>query len=316
MCSHCHFMKEKAYFVYAGLVFTMFCWGFTFVFFKFAFESFQPISIVFIRLIISTVFLFLLSKLMGKFQSLRRKDLRYFFLLAFFEPFLYFMGESFGLTYVSPTLAAVIISLIPLIVPVAGYFFYNEKLSRMNISGIFISFSGVIMVVYSNGMELAATLKGIVLMFVAVLAAVGYAVTVKKLTRSYNGYTITCFQNAIGMFLFLPFFLVFDLSGFNLNPSLNSVLAVLYLAIFGSSITFLLFTMAIKEIGISKANIFANLIPVFAAIASWLLLREPMPFLKILGIAVVLGGLFMSQVKTVKSRKQKTPVIPPYQFPA
>ena len=309
-------MKEKAFLVYAGLVFTMFCWGLTFVFFKFAFESFQPISIIFNRLIISTIFLFLLSLVMRKLQKIKRKDLRCFFILAFFEPFLYFMGESFGLTYVSPTIAAVIISLIPLIVPVAGYFFYNEKLSRMNITGLLISFSGVILVVYSNGMELAVTLKGILLMFVAVLGAVGYTVTAKRLTKTYNGYTITSFQNAIGMILFLPFFLVFDVSGFNLNPSLNSVLAVLYLAIFGSSITFLLFTMAIREIGISKANIFANLIPVFAAIASWFLLKEPMPFLKILGIAVVLGGLFMSQIKSVKFRKQKTPVIPPYQFPA
>ena len=247
---------------------------------------------------------------------MRKKDLSFFFLLALFEPFLYFMGESFGLTYVSPTLAAVIISLIPLVAPVMAYIFYREKLSRMNIFGLLISFSGVLLVIASNGIELAATLKGFILMFLAVLAAVGYALTVKRLTHIYNGFTITCYQNAIGTVMFLPFFLVFDLGGISTNPSLNSVLAIIYLAIFGSSITFVLFTFAIREIGVARANIFTNLIPVFTAITSWFLLDEPMPVIKVLGILVVLAGLFMSQVKSITLRKPKLPPIPPYQFPA
>ena len=308
-------MGNKTSFVYAGLVFTMFCWGLTFVFFKFAFESFKPISIIFIRLIISTLLLYFLSKVLKKSQRIKRKDFRLFFILAFFEPFLYFMGESFGLTYVSATLAAVIISLIPLIVPVFAYIFYGERLSRMNVLGLIISVAGVLVVVLSNGDELAATMKGFLLMFIAVLAAVGYTLTVKKLAHTYNGFTITCCQNAIGTGLFLPFFLVFDLNGFNTDLSTNSVLAVLYLAIFGSSITFVLFTIAIREIGVAKSNIFANLIPVFSAIASYFLLNEPMPFLKVLGIVIVLAGLVMSQVKSITLRKQKMPVIPPYQFP-
>jgi drug/metabolite transporter (DMT)-like permease len=304
-------MKKNLSLVYFGLVLTMFFWGLTFVFFKFAYESFKPISIIFIRLIISTVLLYFFSKVLGKFQKIAKKDLRFIFLLAFFEPFMYFMGESFGLTYVSATLAAVIISLIPLIIPVFAYIFYREKLSRVNTIGLLISFTGVLLVVFSNGTELLASLKGFMLMLLAVMAAVGYTLTVKRLAHKYTGFTITCYQNAIGAGLFLPFFLVFDLPSFNMDWSTNSVLAILYLAIFGSSVTFVLFTIAIREIGIARTNIFSNLIPVFSAIAAYYLLNEEMPFLKIFGIAVVLAGLIMSQVKSVKLRLPKIPAFPP-----
>jgi len=308
-------MSRNNILIYAGIVFTMFLWGLTFVFFKIAFESFNPISIIFIRLIISSILLFIFSIVTGKMQKMRRGDLRLFIVLAFFEPFIYFMGESYGLVYVSSTLAAIIISLIPLVVPVVAYFIYGEKLSGINIAGLFISFVGVLLVVVSNGIKVGSTILGIFLMFVAVLGAVGYAITVKDLTQRYNGFTITCYQNVIGVGFFLPFFLIIDLQDFNMNISLNSALAVVYLAVFGSTVTFVIFTRAIRELGASRSNIFANLIPVFAAVFSWLILKESMTALKIAGIAVVLSGLILSQVKTIRLRKQKFPTSPIYQYP-
>lgn len=308
-------MSRNSILLYSGIIFTMFLWGLTFVFYKIAIESFQPISVIFFRLIISSVLLYLFSKLSGKMQKMRKKDLRYFILLAVFEPFIYFMGECYGLVYVSATLGAVIVSLIPLIVPVAAYFIFGEKLSRLNIMGLIISFAGVLLVVLSNSVEIKATIPGILLMFVAVVGAVGYTLTVKNLTHHYNGYTITCYQNAIGTLLFLPFFLLVDLPGLELHISINSLLALIYLAIFGSTVTFIIFTKAIRELGASKSNVFANLIPVFTAVFSWLLLKESMSWMKIAGIAVVVSGLILSQAGKLRFKKHKFPVPPVYQFP-
>lgn len=293
----------------------MFFWGLTFVFYKIAYISFNPVTIVFTRLVISSLLLYLFSKLTGKMQKIRKTDLRYFVLLAFFEPFLYFMGESFGLTMISATLGSVIVSIVPLVVPIAAYFIFREKLTSINIIGLIISFIGVIVVVAANGIDFGATLLGIFLMFIAVFGAVGYTITAKTLTQRYNGYTITCYQNVIGLVFFLPLFLIMDLPSFNFKISLNSVMVIAYLAIFGSAVSFIIFTNAIRVLGVSKANIFSNLIPVFTAIFSWILLKEKMSVLKVTGIAIVLAGLILSQVKTITLRKQK--VVPPtiYHFP-
>jgi drug/metabolite transporter (DMT)-like permease len=300
--------------IYLSMVLTMFFWGLTFVFYKVAFESFRPMSVILLRLVISVIFIFIAGRLLKKIQKVKRKDLRYFFGLAFFEPFLYFLGESNGITYVSPTLAAVIVSTIPLIVPVAAFFIYRERLSRLNTIGLLLSFIGVIVVVFASEVEWAATIKGVLLMFLAVFSAVGYALLVKKMTHQYNGFTITVWQNFFGSFLFLPIVLWLDLDTLvSTIPSPNAILAMLYLAIFGSSITFILFTRGVRELGTSKANIFANLIPVFTAIFSFLILGEEMPVLKIGGIIIVLIGLVLSQSGPVSYKKSKLP--PTYQYP-
>ncbi|NQU55470.1 MAG: DMT family transporter [Bacteroidetes bacterium] len=303
-------MKSKNFSLYSGLVLVMFLWGMAFVFFKIALESFRPISIIMMRLVVSVPFIFIAAKLLKKLQKVKKEHYKYLLLMAFFEPFLYFLGESFGLVYVSSTLASVMVATIPLIVPIAAYFIFSERLSHLNIFGLFISTFGVVAVVLSVEAEWGATLKGIVLMFLAVLSATGYTLLSKKLSGFYNGFTITIWQNIFGVSMFLPIFLIWDFKVLmNTVPQTNSIYAVLYLAIFGSSVTFIIFTRAVRELGAAKANIFANLIPVFTAVASFFLLKEEMPLLKVLGILIVLVGLILSQLKSLK-RKNKGVTIP------
>lgn len=306
-------MPKKDLSVYVGLVLTMLFWGMTFVFYKISYQSFRPISVILLRLLISVPFIFISARILKKHQKIDPKDFGYLVLLALFEPFLYFMGESYGLTYVSPTIASIIVATIPLLVPVAAYFALKERLSKMNIFGLILSFAGVVIVIFSSEVEMDATIKGVLLMFMAALSAVVVALLIKKLTHKYNGFTITAWQNLIGIFLFLPFFLVIDMKHFiSVKPERDAILALLYLAIFGSSITFILFARGIRELGASKANIFANLIPVFAAVFSFLVLKEEMPALKITGIAVVVSGLVLSQVRNLKKRNKQKIARPPY----
>ncbi len=307
-------MKSPTAAIYFSLVLTMLFWGLTFVIYKFAFESFRPVTVIFLRLILSVPFIIISATVLKKLEKIAKKDILYVIVLSAFEPFLYFMGESYGLTYVSSTMAAVIVATIPLIVPVAAFIVYRERLTTINMTGLVVSFLGVLAVVFSGGLNFGATFKGVLLMFLAVFSAVSYAILVKKLTGRYNGFTITAYQNFFGIFMFLPFFLIFDVGHFiSTVPTTHAILAIVYLAVFGSSITFILFTQGVRELGASKANIFANLIPVFAAIASYFLLREEMPLLKIAGIILVLIGLLLSQVGKVKFKNSQVP--PTVQYP-
>lgn len=306
-------MEKKDLSIYSSLVLAMLFWGLTFVFYKITFESFRPVTVILLRLIISVPFIFISAKALRKFQKIERKDLSYVVLLAFFEPFLYFMGESYGLTYVSSTLAAVIVAIIPLLVPVAAYIAFREKLNLMNKIGLFLSFLGVLLVILSSDVEWGATIRGVLFMFMAVISAVAYTILIKKLTFKYNGFTITAYQNFLGIFFFLPFFFLWDFRTFiSTPPTTNSLLALLYLGIFGSSITFILFARGVRELGASRANIFANLIPVFAAVFSFFILKEEMPFLKITGIIIVITGLVLSQLRTLRLRNGKRAARPPY----
>jgi drug/metabolite transporter (DMT)-like permease len=138
-------------------------------------------------------------------------------------------------------------------------------------------------------------------MLLAVFCAVGYTLMVKKLTERYNAYSITTYQNIMGTLMFLPLFLVFDLQDFaNASHTAKAILNLGYLAIFGSSIAFILFNYSVKTIGATRTETFSNLIPVLTAVFAWFMLGEELGLKKIIGIGVVLAGLFLSQLKSRK----------------
>jgi drug/metabolite transporter (DMT)-like permease len=293
----------KKFWVVFSVSLAMVFWGITFVIFKYANESFDPIAIIFTRLLISIVFLFSFGYLSGRMMRFRKGDFKWFLLMAMFEPFIYFLGEAFGLSMVSPTMAAIIVSTIPLFVPIAAYFLLKERLSLVNIIGLLISFAGVIMVVMASEGRLAGNFKGIMLMFVAVFGAVGYTIIAKRLLDHYNGIFITAWQSLLGLFFIAPFFLTFELPHLDLSAvSPRSIWALIYLGVFGSGICFILFAVGIRELGASKANVYANLVPVVTAIVSFFLLKEAMPVMKVAGIVVVLAGLMLSQRAPIHQR--------------
>ena len=122
--------------VYGAVVLSMIFWSFSFIWFKMANEFYKPITIVFFRLILATLILTLYLKITGKFMKIRKKDRKLFLLLAFFEPFIYFLGESHGLTYVTPTTGSVIISTIPVVATIGAWLFFRERLRLINYAGI------------------------------------------------------------------------------------------------------------------------------------------------------------------------------------
>ena len=287
--------------VYVSVIMAMIFWGFTFVAFKFAYLSFRPISIVTFRLAVSIFFLFGFALLFKRLNKIRKKDQKWFLLLALVEPFFYFLGEAYGLTRVTATVGAVIISTVPLIVPFGAYYLFREKLTPMNYLGLVISFAGVLMVVMTKNGGLAADWRGVLLMFVAVLSAVSYTMIVKILAEDYTPITITAYQSLYGLIMFIPLFLIMEIPNLDFGRvNTNSLLAVSYLGVFGSGICFILITIGIRELGAARANIFGNLIPVVAAIVSFFVLKEAMPLLKILGIIVVILGLFLSQISSLR----------------
>ena len=76
---------------------------------------------------------------------------------------------------------------------------------------------------------------------------------------------------------------------------LPSILAVLYLAVLASVTAFILFCFTVRYIGVTRANIFNNVRPVFTALIMWIFFSEQLPVWKWIGIIIIIIGLFISQ---------------------
>jgi len=195
-------------------------------------------------------------------------------------------------------LAAVIVSTIPLFTPVSAYFILKERLTLTNILGIVFSVAGVLLVVMKNDFSLHASLKGVLLMFFAVVSAVAYTTTAAKIGTQVDPITLTTYQNLLGSIYFLPVFLLFDLkTSMHAHPTIHALSALFALAIFASSIAFILFVYSLQKIGASRSNVFANTIPVYTAVFSFFIFGEKLSMLNSAGILVVMIGLMLSQIK-------------------
>jgi len=274
----------------------MLFWGMSFVWTSGLLEFFQPVTIIFIRLLISSAFLFLLMIVSGRYERIRREDLWLLLGSAVFNPFLYFLGENFGVKFTSATVSSVIIATIPVFSPVVAWLTFREKISRLNIFGIFVSFSGVAVMLVSRDLSLSGEGKGVLALFAPVMSSLVFSVFLKKLTQKYSPVTLVAWQNIIGALLFLPLFLIFERNGIKaVRFNYNIISSFLFLSVFASSLAFVFFAKTVKEIGISKANIYSNLIPVFTAFFSFFLLSEPFTAQKIAGIMLVIGGVYLSE---------------------
>jgi drug/metabolite transporter (DMT)-like permease len=301
----CHFyisvMKDKEWSGFIAALGAAFFWSFSFIWVKIAYKTYEPLTVVVFRLCLSSVFILFIASLAKKIQRPTKKDFGLMVLMAFFEPFLYFLGESYGLKYISSTVAAVIVATIPIITPLVARHFHREKITWMNFAGMVLSFFGVAMVVMTKSFKFDASPLGVGLEFCAVLSAISYSVVLKKLVNRYNTFTLVAFQNLIGVILFIPFWFIFEFKGFTSTPfSFEAFRAIILLAVFSSICAFVLFTHSIKQLGIYRSNTFINLIPVFVAIMSLVILNEVLNLQKVIGILIVVAGLFLAQVKTRK----------------
>lgn len=230
-------------------------------------------------------------------MKIKKGDKKVFLMLALFEPFFYFLGESFGLTFVSATVCSVLISIIPVFAAIGAWLIFKERLKAVNYAGIIFSFIGILVFILNKDGNISFNTKGLALLFLAIVSAVGYNLTLSRLVGTYSPVYIVSVQNIIGASLFLPLFLILDLKHFINTPfTFNMFKPIIELAVFASCGAFILFAFSVRNIGISKANVFTNSIPVFTALFSFILFGEKLTVQNIIGMVIIIAGLFMSQI--------------------
>ncbi len=278
-------------------------WALSFVWFKVALPIYGPLTIVFFRLVIASALLFPVLKISGRFYKPDKATWRMLFLLALFEPFLYFLGESFGLKYISSTLAAVIVATIPLFAPIPARIFHNEHSSGNFFTGAVISLVGVLLVAFQPGLQLSGL--GGALEFLAVFAALGYSTVLKKVPNKVPILAVIFYQSVIGALYFLPLWLIFEAKATLMTPfDIPAFVAIVELAVVASVFAFVLFTYGIRRIGMNRSNVFINAIPGFTALFAWLILGDALSLYKMGGLVLLFVGLWLAQRQKIVLRKR------------
>lgn len=290
---------------YTALLFTAVLWGASFVFTRYLFleiPGLTPVILVTLRLLLASAVLIPLVLLTGRRERIRREDLRYFFLLALLEPFLYFLCENSGLQSVSSGLSSILIATIPIFVPFGLYLAYREKLHWLNWLGLLLSLLGVLVMISGKGDGTVSSFKGICFLVAAVIVAVIYSVFLVKVVNKYKPYTVTMYTNLIGLMYFLPLFLCGQYKVLaQVDFTWKIWAALLCLGLGCSALAYVLFNIGVRAVGAARASVFNNAIPIFTLLIAAVLGMENITMLKIAGIALTVTGVCMAQKKPGKT---------------
>ena len=291
--------------VYIASIFAITLWGMSYIWTDKLIALNIPIFyFVFVRILVAGIVLFLFNTAYARIKRIQKQDLGKFLLLAFFEPFIYFICETYGLKLTgSPTLSAMVVATIPIFSIGAGMIFFKEKVNIVNIFGIVFTLIGIIMVAMAKGELGENFIWGVVLLLIAVVSEVGHASITKSLSGNYSSQIIVMYQFLIGSVYLLPMFLWKGLDGFSIQTHFSPEVwyPIICLAVLCSSLAFSLWVSTIKNLGVAKSSIFSALIPVAAAIIAWILGHELLNSRQWAGIAISSFGVILSQYTRKKN---------------
>lgn len=291
--------------IYIASTFAITLWGMSYIWTDQLIALGIPVFyFVFVRILMAGVILFLFNTAYGRIKRIQKKDLPKFLLLAFFEPFIYFICETYGLKLTgSPTLSAMVIATIPIFSIAAGIVFFKEKVNFINIIGILFTLVGIVMVAMAKGELGENFIWGVILLLIAVVSEVGHASITKSLSGNYSSQIIVMYQFLIGSVYLLPLFIWKGVEGFSIETHFSPEVwyPIVCLAVLCSSLAFSLWVSTIKNLGVAKSSIFSALIPVAAAIIAWVLGHELLNSRQWIGIAVSSLGVILSQYTIKRS---------------
>ena len=272
---------------------------------------FTPLTLIVLRFSLAVILMLIIglifrhNDILG-LQRVERQHLPLFLLGGLLQPFLYFIFETYTYqSFTSPTIAEALLSTQPILAPIFAFLLLREQVTRYNIIGILISTAGMLLLLLTGAghFELGNP-WGVLLAILTVSCSVGYSVVLRRIPTHYSSLTIVFYVQTISLALFYMLWSgaqllnptpIIQTELLNLQFVAKPILSIVYLSVFASVAAFILFCFTVRYIGVTRANIFNNVRPVFTAILMLLIFSEQLPLSKWIGILVIILGLFISQ---------------------
>ncbi|HVQ00440.1 MAG TPA: DMT family transporter [Candidatus Thermoplasmatota archaeon] len=279
------------------LVLVSFVWAGSFLVVSYATQEISPIHLGFLRFLVATPLMVLIVVLRRKPLLLPRKEVPWLIVLGLTGVTFLYLFQFIGIAETNAPTASVLINMNVIFIAILSGVFLHETLSRRRVTGIVLSFVGVIVIMLSDltVQHLSFTsvfFIGCLLVLCSALCWALYTLVGKRLLEAYDPFVITAYAFVFGTVLYLPF--VVDITPVLSRISMNGWLAVLYLALTCSIFGYLGWYYALQRIDASKAAVFLNFIPLFTILMS-ILLGQQLTWFFFLGAALIVYGVYITQ---------------------
>ena len=296
--------KDIDWLAVGALIVAMMVWASSFIALKSAIGPMGAMSVIFGRMFFASLcFIFFIKEFLK--LKFTKEDIKYIVIMTIFEPCMYFIFEAKALQNTSAAQAGMITSMMPLITAVAAGIVLKEVISKKVFVGALLAVFGAVWLSLSTDSADNAInpLLGNSLEFLAMVCGAGYAISSRHLSGKFSPIFLTAIQAFAGAVFFLPF-AIWEYNSIGMQITLNSALWTVYLGVVVTLGGYGMFNFALSRMEATKAAVYINLIPVFTVILAFLILGEKLKFVQIVASAIILTGVFISQMPRVNFFKK------------
>jgi drug/metabolite transporter (DMT)-like permease len=273
----------------------IFLYGSGFIFTQYGLENSSPMTFLGIRFFIAFWILLLISYILKVPTPKNKKEFFQIALAGSLTVGTFSIGVFLSISYgVSGALNALIIALQPIVVAFLAKNFLDEEINKRILIGLIIGFIGVSFVVVSKLVISFDSILGVCFSIVALLGLSFGSLYQKKYCTSMNLYSGGAIQTLSSTILVVPFLFFEDI---HITWNMDFIIALVYMTVGVSIGALSLLYIMIKNGEVSKVSSIFYLVPVSAAIVSFLLLDEKLDLNVIVGIITVIVGIILVNKK-------------------
>ncbi|WP_127587408.1 DMT family transporter [Paenibacillus koleovorans] len=271
-------------------------WGCNYVASAYMLREFSPIYLSFARLVVMSLFLIISALIL---KAWKRPTATEWKLLIFagisgtlFNQLFYFTG----LQHSTAGNAALIVALSPIATLLLSRLFLKEKITGTKLTGAFIALIGVVCIVLYGGKSFGIS-KGDIYLLLAMFGLSVSLLFIRKLTTTMTSFQVTVYSTVIGTMMMIPAAGYEEISG-HLHGSHQVWTWVLLIAVavIGQGMAGFWWNQGIAEAGVSISAMFMNIPPFVAIIISYFLLGDPIHAAQLIGGALILAGVLVTNL--------------------
>jgi len=285
-------MREPKLLDYFLLTILSLVWASAFFNIKIATYSYGPVTIAFLRIFFGTIPVVALCFFKKIKIEAFSKDWYWFASIGLINLVIPFFLIAYGVQKVQSNLAAILMASTPLSATLLAHFFTeNEKINFTKVLGVLIGFSGIVFLFSDNILINEQNFFSALLILIgSTFYVIGGLLTMKISNKKNENVTAsiliwaTIFLFPVTMYVEQPW---------NLSPSIESTISVIYLGVFATGLAWLLRFRILKNNGLVFQAQVAYLIPIFGVILGYVFLKELITPKVLVALAAVIIGIYL-----------------------
>lgn len=297
----------------SGLLMAVFCaivWGASYPFSAVLAGKMDPVVFAIVRYGMATLGLSVFFMFQKKKYWLAMKDMPLMALAGIAGQAVFFYTSLLALEYISAAEVGVINGMIPIFTLLVSIPIYRKLPTGLQTVAVMISFVGAFCIAFDPSNKMSGINIGHFYMVIGVLGFIVMCFVNKSFAERYDGMSTMLYQF---LFATIALLVVLTMQGGNMSEALvifdngYYLFCALMLGLVCSGIAYVLYFYSLKAAGVERANMVQNLIPLSAFILSVFMLGEQVTAQKVIGILLVIGSLFLFDMKweTIQQRFMK-----------